>query len=124
MQAAPAGDPGSGLRGEVPAPEALEAPLGDTASGGGHMEPEGSAVSTGEPLRLSRQHAKPAHHGCSYSSGCKYECLPFASRVTGNPDITEAYSVATFLWSSLTFPTFLYFPVAGEVFLPVLQSHN
>ncbi|XP_066050467.1 dynein axonemal assembly factor 1 isoform X1 [Chamaea fasciata] len=46
MQAAPAGDPGSGLGGEVPAPEASEAPLGDTGSGGAHTEPEGSAVST------------------------------------------------------------------------------
>ncbi|TRZ25839.1 hypothetical protein HGM15179_001186 [Zosterops borbonicus] len=46
MQAAPDGDPGSGLGGDVPAPEASEAPLGDTGSGGAHTEPEGSAVST------------------------------------------------------------------------------
>ncbi|XP_068883342.1 dynein axonemal assembly factor 1 [Aphelocoma coerulescens] len=46
MQAAPAGDPGSGRGGGVPAPEASEAPLGDTGSGGAHKEREGSAVST------------------------------------------------------------------------------
>ncbi|XP_023790477.1 dynein assembly factor 1, axonemal isoform X2 [Cyanistes caeruleus] len=46
MQAAPAGDPGSGCRGEVPAPEVSEAPPGDTGSGGAHTEREGSAVST------------------------------------------------------------------------------
>ncbi|XP_041883351.1 dynein assembly factor 1, axonemal isoform X3 [Corvus kubaryi] len=46
MQAAPAGDPGSGRGGGVPAPEASGAPLGDTGSGGAHKEREGSAVST------------------------------------------------------------------------------
>ncbi|XP_015495441.1 dynein assembly factor 1, axonemal isoform X2 [Parus major] len=46
MQAAPAGDPGSGRRGEIPAPEVSEAPPGDTGSGGAHTEREGSAVST------------------------------------------------------------------------------
>ncbi|KAM4894195.1 dynein axonemal assembly factor 1 [Sylvia borin] len=46
MQAAPAGDPGSGLGAEVPAPGASEAPLGDPGSGGARTEPEGSAVST------------------------------------------------------------------------------
>ncbi|XP_039931342.1 dynein axonemal assembly factor 1 isoform X2 [Hirundo rustica] len=44
MQAAP-GDPSCGLRGEVPAPEASEAPLGDAGSGGARTEPQGSAVS-------------------------------------------------------------------------------
>ncbi|XP_053843642.1 dynein axonemal assembly factor 1 isoform X1 [Vidua macroura] len=46
MQVAPAGDPDSGRRGEVTAPEASEAPLGDAGSGGAHTEREGSAVST------------------------------------------------------------------------------
>uniref|UniRef100_A0A8C9U987 Dynein axonemal assembly factor 1 n=1 Tax=Serinus canaria TaxID=9135 RepID=A0A8C9U987_SERCA len=58
MQAAPAGDPDSGSREEVPAPEASVAPLGDPGSGGAHTEREGSAVSTGEPLRLARQRTK------------------------------------------------------------------
>lgn len=100
MQAAPDGEPGSGLGGEVPAPEASEAPLGDTGSGGAHTEPEGSAVSTGEPLRLAGQRTQPAHHGRSHSSGCEYECVLSAGKVTGNPDVTEAYSIAIFLWSS------------------------
>ncbi|KAM7040116.1 dynein axonemal assembly factor 1 isoform 2-T2 [Acridotheres tristis] len=43
MQAAPAGDPGGGHRGEAPTPEA---PLGDTGSGGAPAEREGSAGST------------------------------------------------------------------------------
>ncbi|XP_068058888.1 dynein axonemal assembly factor 1 isoform X2 [Anomalospiza imberbis] len=46
MQAAPAGDPDSGRRGDVPAPEASEVPWGDTGSGGAHTEREGSAVSS------------------------------------------------------------------------------
>ncbi|XP_053809028.1 dynein axonemal assembly factor 1 isoform X3 [Vidua chalybeata] len=46
MQAAPAGHPDSGRRGEVTAPEASEAPVGDAGSGGAHTEREGSAVST------------------------------------------------------------------------------
>ncbi|XP_050834733.1 dynein axonemal assembly factor 1 [Serinus canaria] len=48
MQAAPAGDPDSGSREEVPAPEASVAPLGDPGSGGAHTEREGSAVSTAD----------------------------------------------------------------------------
>lgn len=81
MQAAPAEDPGSGRGGEVPAPEASEAPLGDTGSGGAHTEPEGSAVSTGELLRLARRHTEPAYHGCSYSYGCNYEYVLSPSRL-------------------------------------------
>ncbi|XP_064243335.1 dynein axonemal assembly factor 1 isoform X1 [Passer domesticus] len=45
MQAAPAGDPESGRRGEVPAPEA---PLGGSGSGGARPEREGSAGSTAD----------------------------------------------------------------------------
>lgn len=56
MQAALAGDPGSGCTGEPPAPEASDAALCDSGSGGAPTEPEGSAGSTGEPLRLARQH--------------------------------------------------------------------
>ncbi|XP_041256758.1 dynein assembly factor 1, axonemal [Onychostruthus taczanowskii] len=48
MQAAPAGDPDSGRRGEIPAPEASEAPLGDGGSGGARTEREGSAGSTAD----------------------------------------------------------------------------
>lgn len=124
MQATPAADPDGGRSGEVPAPEASEAPLGDPGSGGARTEREGSAGSTGEPLRLARPHTKTAHHGCSHSSGCKYEGVLSASKVTGNPDITEAYSIAVFLWSFFLFPIFLYFAVSAEVFLPVLQSHS
>ncbi|KAL2300304.1 hypothetical protein Nmel_012275 [Mimus melanotis] len=46
MHAAPARDPGSGRRGEAPPPEASEAPLGDSGSGGARTEREGSAEST------------------------------------------------------------------------------
>ncbi|CAN8186790.1 unnamed protein product [Coccothraustes coccothraustes] len=48
MQTAPAGDPDSGRREEIPAPEASEAPLGDPGSGGARPEREGSAVSTAD----------------------------------------------------------------------------
>ncbi|XP_032925272.1 dynein axonemal assembly factor 1 isoform X2 [Catharus ustulatus] len=46
MQAALAGDPGSGCMGEAPAPEASNAALCDTGSGGARTEREGSAGST------------------------------------------------------------------------------
>ncbi|XP_016156649.1 PREDICTED: dynein assembly factor 1, axonemal isoform X2 [Ficedula albicollis] len=48
MQAALAGDPGGGRSGEAPAPEASEAPLGDTGSGGAHTEREGGAGSAAQ----------------------------------------------------------------------------